>query len=156
MTPRIAMLSTALLMALVGACHNTTREEGEDLENIHWRLVDIKGTPAIGDSNAREAFIFFNPEDSSAAGSSGCNSFGGTYQRSLDRLAISRVISTKMACIAEGVMEQESAFFNALGAVAAWRRSGERLELLDGAGSVVARFVAVARDTQSGPRRNIR
>jgi heat shock protein HslJ len=39
-------------------------------------------------------------------------------------------------------METEKAFLESLGQVKAWKSSGRRLELLDAAGKVVARFEA--------------
>jgi heat shock protein HslJ len=47
--------------------------------------------------------------------------------------------TTRMAC-PEAFMAQESAFLKALEAVAAWKISGNRLELKDANGLVLARF----------------
>jgi len=41
-------------------------------------------------------------------------------------------------------MEQERAFLDALATVATWRIEGQRLDMLDQRGDVVARFVAAS------------
>jgi heat shock protein HslJ len=48
-----------------------------------------------------------------------------------------------MACLeAEGTMEQEQAYFQALNAAASYRVDGDRLEVYDEAGAQVLAFVA--------------
>jgi copper homeostasis protein (lipoprotein) len=71
-------------------------------------------------------------------GSGGCNRMSGTYKSSGDRLALSRMIGTMMAC--EKGMETEKAFMEALGRVQGWRISGRTLALLDGSDTEIARF----------------
>jgi heat shock protein HslJ len=60
-----------------------------------------------------------------------------------DSLTLSRMMGTMMACT-EG-MEIERAFLAALERVRRWRLSGSQLELLDGAGTALARFESRAR-----------
>lgn len=79
-------------------------------------------------------------------GSGGCNKFTGGYAIDGDRLTLSQIGATMMACI-DG-METEAAFLKALGRVSAWRVSawrvtGQHLDLSDAAGVAVARFEAV-------------
>jgi heat shock protein HslJ len=54
-------------------------------------------------------------------------------------LRVASAVTTKMAC-APPVMEQEQRFLAALGAVAAHRREGDRLLLVDGNGRVRLRL----------------
>ena len=60
-----------------------------------------------------------------------------------DSPTLSRMMGTMMACT-EG-MEVERAFLAALERVRRWRLSGSQLELLDGAGTALARFESPAR-----------
>jgi len=129
-----------LMITLLSACRNTTRGNGDQLENIHWRLVEVAGRAAITDSSAREAFIMFDSTKKSAGGLSGCNRFGGSYVREGEKLTITQIIATKMACLGEGVMEQEMAFFMALERTARWEVSGDKLKLYDSTGTTVAQF----------------
>ena len=78
------------------------------------------------------------------AGSAGCNRYFGSYEQSEDALTISQVGSTRMAC-PEPLMNQEDRFLTALKTVARWERHGNRLDLLDAAGSLLLRFEAQAK-----------
>jgi heat shock protein HslJ len=113
------------------------------LEGTYWRLVAIGDTPVPAANTEREAHIILNAASRQATGSGGCNRMFGTYTLNGDALSFSGVGSTKMAC--PGAMETENAFLPALARVAKWRSSGQQLELLDAAGSVVARFEAKAK-----------
>jgi heat shock protein HslJ len=59
-----------------------------------------------------------------------------------DKLRLGRMAGTMMACLSG--MDEERHFLQSLGTVERYRISGDRLELLNGADAIVARFVAVA------------
>jgi heat shock protein HslJ len=73
--------------------------------------------------------ITFEPKDSAVGGSTGVNSFSGTWSREVERMVIHPGAMTMMAG-PERLMEQEAAFIRALREVRAWRIAGEALELL--------------------------
>jgi putative lipoprotein len=60
----------------------------------------------------------FNP-DGSVSGSSGCNTYNGSYVASGNNLSISGVSTTQLACD-QPVMDQESAYIAALQSAAFW------------------------------------
>lgn len=133
-----ALLGCALLFT---ACQSSSRMNDETmLTTAHWRLMEVAGRKAITDSSAREAFIEFDSAKGSVGGSSGCNRYGGTYIRNGEQLTITQIIATKMACLGEGVMEQEMMFFASLERTRRWNISGDRLRLYDSTGSTVALF----------------
>ena len=62
-------------------------------------------------------------------GSSGCNTYRAAYTSEGNRLAIGPVASTRKACSAEGVMQQEREFLAALESVKVWTISGGMLDV---------------------------
>lgn len=111
------------------------------LENTYWKLTSLGGSPIVTASSQREAHLILQPANRRVTGSGGCNRLSGSYQVNGDRISLGRVASTMMACI-DG-MKTEKDFLKALGRVNRWRISGQRLELLDAAGTPLASFEAV-------------
>ena len=75
------------------------------------------------------------------SGSTGCNRFFGGFELVDGGLLLTPGGMTMMAC-PEDVMRQEQALLEALKAATGYRITGERLELLEGDGQVLARFVS--------------
>lgn len=69
-------------------------------------------------------------------GSSGCNTFTGTYGTNGNIIRIGRLATTRMAC-ADDVMAQESAFLEAMEGAALVERRGDTLSLTDRDGGPV-------------------
>ena len=107
-----------------------------------WRLIEIDGQPAIARTGPREPHLIFSSSDTASrvGGSTGCNHMGGTYQADGSSLRFSQMISTKMACVEDDRMRQETAFLTALNAVDRYAVSGDTLELRAGE-RVVAKLV---------------
>jgi heat shock protein HslJ len=79
-------------------------------------------------------------------GSAGCNPYATTYTAEGGALEIAEISVTEIACPdPEGVMEQESAFLDALASATGFRVDGETLQLLRGDGTRVADFTLVTR-----------
>jgi heat shock protein HslJ/uncharacterized lipoprotein YbaY len=124
------------------ACEAPLASSDAALENTLWKLLALRGKPVVVADLQREPHLVLQPEQHRVAGSGGCNRLAGGYTLAGDRLTFGRTVGTMMAC-PDG-MEQERAFHEALAAVARWRIDGQRLELLDSRGGVLARFEAVA------------
>ncbi|MGI6502473.1 MAG: META domain-containing protein [Candidatus Methanoculleus thermohydrogenotrophicum] len=83
----------------------------------------------------------FSP-DGKIAGSAGCNRYGGQYLLDGANLSISSLFSTLMYCAEpEGTMEQEARFMDLLANVSSYQVEGDRLVLLDEAGTGLLFFV---------------
>lgn len=63
------------------------------------------------------------------SGSGGCNRFFGGYSTNADRISLTQMGSTRMACVDETVSRREDDFLAALSAVQSFRRDGDRLVL---------------------------
>ena len=82
-------------------------------------------------------------DEGSAAGSAGCNDFTAAFEVEGDRIAIGPAAVTRKMCVGEGVMEQETAFLDALSSVARHEHRGERLQLRRADGALALDLVSV-------------
>jgi uncharacterized lipoprotein YbaY len=90
-------------------------------------LVSLKENSLIGNTQITLQF-----ENFQASGSAGCNQYNTSYERRATDLNFGLVTSTAMECeLPEGNMVQESAYFNALEQVVAYRIENQQLKMLD-------------------------
>ncbi len=103
-----------------------------------WTLQTLNGAPLLAASAINATF-----EDGKITGYSGCNSYGGAYTVKGDGLQLGEIAITEMACLEDGVMEQEQAYMAALSNVAKFRLDNDRLELLDASGATLLVYARV-------------
>ncbi len=77
--------------------------------------------------------------DGQITGSGGCNSFSGPYQSTSTTLTIGPLASTFKACD-QPIMDQETAYLNALQQTSTYRFDNGRLVLVDASGAMQAIF----------------
>lgn len=80
--------------------------------------------------------------------SGGCNALSGTPLFDDNRLTVPQIISTKMACVQDGVMEQESWYSGWLSSGVTWKLEGKTLMLTGG--GVTVTFVRSGAAGQGG------
>lgn len=98
-----------------------------------WVATEIAGKPVVTGSEPTLTF----DADGKVAGNGTCNRFAGPSTIEGGALKFGALISTKMACAGEGLNEQESAYFNALGtAEKATVASAGTLEITSTGGNV--------------------
>ena len=111
---RLFQLFPLVSIFLVGADGCPSEMPGEQLVDRIW-VLDSYGpssqTPVL---NGSRLTITFN-DDGTCGGSGGCNSFGCAFVTDGDRIDISDLYSTEMACYPEDIMTQEQAYYRALG-----------------------------------------
>jgi putative lipoprotein len=112
------------------------------LTDTYWKLTEIDGQPAALGAGERELHLVLSSEGSRVHGFSGCNRFTGSYERNGSQLRFSTLATTRKACV-EG-MEQEQRFLKALGEMARFTLSGERLAFYTGDERLILRFKAIA------------
>lgn len=110
------------------------------LVNTYWRPVELGGKPVTVRAGTREPHLILDTKDSRVRGFSGCNGFGGSYALDGGKLGFKGIVSTMMACLPIGDLEQR--FFAALKNTAGHALRGELLELRDADGRVLGRFEA--------------
>ena len=134
----IAMAAVACLAGCAGE-----PGAGEDpLASTSWLLDTLNGDPVLA-----EAAVTLNfGADGTLSGSDGCNQYNTTYTVSRSSLTISQPIATtRMAC-EEGVMQQGSAYLEALGRAASYQKQGGKLTLAGADGAPLATFSAQSTD----------
>ena len=143
----IEVLSRGSVVAIVGvlilalsACAILDGDASE-LEDTRWRLESYgdpgSQTPVMEDT---EVTLHFESGEQ-AGGSGGCNSFGARYQVSDGTISFSEIVSTEIYCTAEGVMEQERAYFEALRTADEFEVTDDQLRIRYGDGQGVLTFV---------------
>lgn len=127
---------------------STTPADSKDgLVNTQWQLVSFGPSEAeMPVASAKPLTLEFRP-DGQAGGFGGCNSFGGQYQVQGSTLAITQVISTKMACVAQSTTEQESRYFKALEAASEFTLADNHLTIQSDNGQGVLTFTPASSKT---------
>lgn len=87
---------------------------GESLVDTKWQLVSMGSANAPSPVIAGSTLTLEFRQDGSLGGSAGCNSFSGSYQTQGASLSIGALVSTLMACVDEGLMQQETRYLAAL------------------------------------------
>lgn len=82
----------------------------DDLAGTNWTMASLDGQPPVDGTTVSLNFT----SSTEVAGNSGCNGIGGTYETDGFHIQFGPMIGTLMACLDEGVMEQEDAFRTAL------------------------------------------
>ena len=135
------LVRAAALVVLAGTLSAASASAADaSLAGTHWRLLSVGGMDA--EASRREPFILLDA-NGQIAGGTGCNRFSGGYVVDGDYLTIGEVATTRMYCAP--VWEQERAILDTLPRVTRWQVSGDRLELIDRTGVVLAVFEAEAR-----------
>ena len=123
------------------------------LAGTDWRLVSLG--PAGGEAGlvAGTTVTLKFGEDGRASGSTGCNSYGGTYQVRGDTISFGRLISTRRACLDQNANQQEQRFLAALEAANRFRLASNRLTITSDRGRTVLNFSnGQSSEPDSGPQ----
>ena len=149
--------SIALSSVIVGAClcvalsvtgcssdggsgGQTASAEPALLEAADWRATEIAGAAALAGAEATDVTAVFAA--GTLSGSGGVNRYTTTYEASADgTITISQPAATLMAGPQEA-MDQEQAYFAALGKATRFDVSADSLTLLDADGAVLVRYAA--------------
>jgi len=109
------------------------------LINTYWKLVELNdGSVRAGEG--KDLHMILKGQDR-VTGYSGCNQFMGSFTETGGGLSFGPIAGTRRMC--ESVMDQESAFLQALEATSRYEISGEDMAISDANGTVTMRFVAV-------------
>jgi heat shock protein HslJ len=79
--------------------------------------------------------------DGTLTGNDGCNNYNSTYKTDGNKITIGAVSTTRMAC-EQAVMDQETAYLNALANAATYTTGKGTLELRDTSGALLVDYIA--------------
>lgn len=158
-TKKVATLMVAALFLFLAACapsnnetpvgaQNQTPSADAGLANTTWRLVSY-GPPNAETQVIGEIDITLEFDGGlKAGGFSGCNTYGAEYEVIGDnRISIDDIFATEIACEAEGIMDQELQYFEALRSAHRFEVSGDMLTIWYGDGQNALNFSRLAGST---------
>jgi para-nitrobenzyl esterase len=122
-----------LFLTLKGNAGVYEFEPAGSLFGRKWKLTEILG---VAIENGR-AHIEFSSNPTRVSGNGGCNMFSGDAEVSGSRLKLSRLISTKRACVDTAIQDIENRFMRALEQVTGYELRGDKLVLLANERSVL-------------------
>jgi heat shock protein HslJ len=142
----VVLVALAVVLVACGSAGEPAREAA-GLEGTEWVLASLHGEELVASTNITLDFVAGR-----AGGFAGCNAYGAEYSAADGgTLAIGMMEMTAQLCPEpEGVMEQEETYTAALRSAAAYRVSGDRLEIDDGAGRTTLVF-SLKRDLAMDP-----
>ena len=122
------------------ACATGGQTARSPLSIGQWHLLEINGVATIPTEIDRRPTLRFSADSARAEGNGGCNSYGGQATINGSSFKVSRVISTKRACVDASLNQQESRFLSVLETVDRYAVSRDTLRLYRGP-DVALRFV---------------
>jgi heat shock protein HslJ len=132
MRSTLLALTCSFTLALAG-CEGTA--SGGSLEDAiggrTWEAETIAGKDVIDGTT-----VTLKIDGDRVSGKAGCNSYGGGVEISGSRITFGSLFSTKMACMASGIMEQEMRYLNALQSVTRGQMRGDTLVLSGSGGDI--------------------
>jgi heat shock protein HslJ len=107
---KAVVLAIAIVTGLA-ACESAVSDDdrADRLSQQDWVAETINGAPVINPGRVTLSFA-----EGRVSGRGGCNLYSGPVEVGKGTLKIGALISTKMACVDNGVMPQESVYLDAL------------------------------------------
>ena len=124
MRPFYTFLLLLISLLIWNACY-VNKQPGAvaSLDGTSWELYAFRKSSPIEGTEFTLRF-----EAGQVSGSGGCNHYGGSYEVEGNRLTITGLYSTEMACLEpEGLMEQEAFLLDFLGSAQTYSIDAERL-----------------------------
>ncbi|MBE7441115.1 MAG: META domain-containing protein [Flavobacteriales bacterium] len=82
-------------------------KSNNSITDKYWKLIELNGRKINTEQQLKEAHFKLISDDNRIIGNGGCNSFFGTYQLLPgDRIQISPLGSTKMACLNDNIEDE--------------------------------------------------
>lgn len=134
----IGLLICLLSLGTITGCNlPPLNSPANSLAGTTWELERLGIQPAVPE---RKVTLMFQT-DNQVGGEAGCNSYGAKYSLSGDKITISEIASTMMACMEPEIMKQEQQFLTSLEQATNYKQEDNHLVLLNAAGVTILNFV---------------
>ena len=127
------------LLTLVSCDASDSSDRAEEL-NGKWSLNALKLDGEKIDLGKKNK-VWIDFKSNRVSGNGGCNSYGGTFTLDDDRLTITELAWTEMACLDQAVMKLENQYLQAIGQVKKFNVNDKELILTDADGKIEIVFV---------------
>jgi heat shock protein HslJ len=131
-------------LLILSGCGALAAQQGGklDLTRTMWNLSSLMGKDLVAGSGITAELT----SDGKISGSSGCNQYAGVYKVNGDRILISSPLASTMMACSQEIMDQETAYLQALGDVRSFTASQDQLTLKDAGGNDMMVFNAQTQD----------
>jgi heat shock protein HslJ len=130
---RKSILLAATIALGLAACDETGQGNTASLTGTKWVAETINGKPVIEPGGVTLTVSYER-----VTGRSGCNTYFGAAEHQNGALKVGSIGATKMACMRDGLMQQESEYLNTLQASQSYAvQSDARLVLTGPAGGTL-------------------
>jgi heat shock protein HslJ len=113
-----------------------------DLTRTMWNLSSLLGKELVAGSSITAELT----ADGKISGSSGCNQYAGVYKVEGNRILISSPLSSTMMACSQEIMDQETAYLEALSETRLFTASQDQLTFKDAGGTDLMVFNAQTQD----------
>jgi len=142
MTHLLLKTAAFALLSLVAAC-SAGLDRGQDTLAQHdWQAIELKDKPVNTPVPVTLSFT-----EGRASGRSGCNHYSGAVEYGAGSIRFQAMISTKMACAGDGVMQTEADYLQTLQAAQSWVIDATGKLTIDGSRGRI-KFTPLARQTR--------
>jgi len=142
MKMRRLVLSCCVGIMILAACTSSGAQQGGNLTGKVWALTELMGKAPLAGTGISAEFT----ADGTVAGSAGCNRYSGTYTVSGGNITFSTQLAMTMMMCEQPVMDQESAYMQALGEARTFAVKGDQLTLFGGDGTGLAVYEAQSQE----------
>jgi heat shock protein HslJ len=130
-----SVFAGVVFMSLMGCESAVSDAPSNDdvLAQKDWVAQTIAGKAVV-----RPGSVTLSFGEGRVSGKGSCNRYSGSVEYGRGKIKIGALISTKMACMEDGLMQQESAYLNALESAQTYSVSADgRLSIATKAGAIV-------------------